>query len=354
MAKARTEESYNDAYESLKETHRYCADWLHNLRGMFASYLLVGRRGIVTTNAVEQFNNVMLEARESPISDALLMLMNKSAKQTVRRKQQGMKWKEQGLKIVPHAQETYTANLTEGLMRQTTVLKYPSENDPLAQVDVSSGSVLNANSANSTLLITLNILTGGIVCRCRFREEWGVRCVHAVAAIRAIGHNSADLLWFDKGLSIDSYIREYSAIPVSMSCIKLLKTNIRKLQPDHRIVKAGRPRKKKRIEPDSKRVCPGCGGKGHFLRTCTALNVGRLCEELKKKVEKAAEIKLAVMADEMNPSEVVMNIDADININYAEVEDMSDNIHGNDSDSERDNTSFDGHNNFQLGPEMEI
>ena len=119
MAKARTEESYNDAYESLKETHHYCADWLHNLRGMFASYLLVGRRGIVTTNAVEQFNNVMLEVRESPISDALLMLMNKSAEQTVRRKQQGMKWKEEGLKIVPCAQEMYMTNLTEGLMRHT-------------------------------------------------------------------------------------------------------------------------------------------------------------------------------------------------------------------------------------------
>ena len=52
MAKARTKESYNAAYESLKETHRYCADWLHDLKGMFASYLLIGRRGIVTTNVV--------------------------------------------------------------------------------------------------------------------------------------------------------------------------------------------------------------------------------------------------------------------------------------------------------------
>ena len=113
---------------------------------MFASYLLVGRKGIVTTNAVEQFNNVMLEAREAPISHALLMLMNKSAEQTVRRKQQGMKWKEEGLKIVPRAKETYLTNLTKGLMRQTIVIKHPSDNDPLAQVDVSSGSVLNVNS----------------------------------------------------------------------------------------------------------------------------------------------------------------------------------------------------------------
>ena len=180
--------------------------------------------------------------------------------------------------------------------------------------------------------------------------------MHAVAAIRAIDHNSIDLKWFDEGLSIDSYIREYSAVPVSMSCIKVLKTNIRNLQPDHHIVKAGRPRKKKRIDPDSKRVCPGCGGIGHFLRTCTAVKVGRLCEKVEKKVEKAVERKLAVFADDMNPSEVVMNIDADININSAEIEDVSEDAHGSDSDSdsESDNTSFDDHNNFQVGPEMEI
>ena len=53
-------------------------------------------------------------------------------------------------------------------MRQTEVIKYPSEKDPLAQVDVSSGSVLNVNS---TMLVTLNVLTGGIVCGCRFRQE---------------------------------------------------------------------------------------------------------------------------------------------------------------------------------------
>ena len=120
-----------------------------HMQGMFASYLLIGRRGIVTTNAVEQFNNVMLETRESPISDALLMLMNKSAQQTVHRKQQGMKWKEEGMKIVPNAHETYVTNLTEGLTRQAVIIKYPSENDPLAQVDVSSGSVLNVNSTNA-------------------------------------------------------------------------------------------------------------------------------------------------------------------------------------------------------------
>ena len=77
MTKARAEALYCRAYQHLYVTNQYCAEWLHARRKMFASFILVGRRGIVTTNSVEQFNRVMLEARESPITDALLILLNK-------------------------------------------------------------------------------------------------------------------------------------------------------------------------------------------------------------------------------------------------------------------------------------
>ena len=43
----------------------------------FTAYLVFGRRGIVTSNSVEQHNNTILEARCAPIPDALLMLLNK-------------------------------------------------------------------------------------------------------------------------------------------------------------------------------------------------------------------------------------------------------------------------------------
>jgi len=52
--------------------------------GNVCFYILIGRRGIVTTNPVEQFNNIMLEARELPITDALLILMNKITNLTAR------------------------------------------------------------------------------------------------------------------------------------------------------------------------------------------------------------------------------------------------------------------------------
>ena len=94
MAKARTEQRYKIAYEELIQTHEFCAKWLDARKQTFASYLLPGRRGIVTTNPVEQFNRTMLEARQAPIADALLMLLNKSGEQTNDRLRLGKKWKD--------------------------------------------------------------------------------------------------------------------------------------------------------------------------------------------------------------------------------------------------------------------
>ena len=84
--------------------------------------------------------------------------------------------------------------------------------------------------------------------------------------------------------------------------------------------------------------------------------MGRLCDELKQKVEKAAEKKLAVLTDDMNPSEVVMNIDDDININSAEVDEVSDNIYDSDSDSdsESEHMSINDQDYFQVCHEMEL
>jgi len=85
MAKARTSAQYWLAYKDLYIANQYCAEWLHARREMFASYILLVRRSIVTTNPVEQFNRVMLEARGAPITEALLMLLCKIGKTTVER-----------------------------------------------------------------------------------------------------------------------------------------------------------------------------------------------------------------------------------------------------------------------------
>lgn len=88
MAKAKSEFVYNNALTKLKATHLFCATWLDDRKYQFASHILCGRRGIVTTNPVEQFNNTMLQARAAPISDALLMLINKMGTQAVVKKRE--------------------------------------------------------------------------------------------------------------------------------------------------------------------------------------------------------------------------------------------------------------------------
>ena len=180
------------------------------------------------------------------------------------------------------------------------------------------------------LTVTFDISTGKISCGCGFYEEMGIPCAHAIAAIRAVGGNAADPIWFDKGLSVESYICEYAAQPVSMGCIKLLSSTVVEMQPPHRIVKAGRPKKKKRFTYDAKRQCVGCGGKGHFLSTCTKIEVGRVCDNLKKKVKKVVQEKCDQWTGEMNPKPNP----SDINVSFAEIDDEIDNENINDSGSE--------------------
>ena len=98
-------------------------------------------------------------------------------------------------------------------------------------------------------------------------------CIHAVAAICAINLCPADTIWFDPKLTVDNYLKEYSAVPVSMGCIKITEETVKKMEPDHRIVKLGRPTKKKRVERKQRRTCFGCGQPGHFVSTYDNINV---------------------------------------------------------------------------------
>ena len=82
----------------------------------------------------------------------------------------------------------------------------------------------------------------------------GIPCSHATAALRAVGENAADPIWFNKGLSVETYICEYAAEPVSLGCIKLLKSTVVEMQPPHRIVKSGRPKKVQRNKSGSELV----------------------------------------------------------------------------------------------------
>ena len=94
------------------------------------------------------------------------------------------------------------------------------------------------------LTVKSDISTGRISCGCQLYEEMGIPCSHAIAALRAIGENAADPIWFHQGLSVETYICEYAAEPLSLGCIKLLKSTVVEMQPPHRIVKSGRPKKR--------------------------------------------------------------------------------------------------------------
>ena len=191
-------------------------------------------------------------------------------------------------------------------------------------------------NVNSMLTVVINTATGKIECGCCYHEEMGIPCVHAIAVIRAIGRNPVDPIWFDSGLTVDSYISEYAAIPVSIGCIKLRESTIVKMQPDHHIVRAGRPRKKKRISRPTKRYCCGCGENGHFLSPCTKVKIGSLCQTLKDKVNHAAKLKFAEWDGEMNPLRFTMGPMDDFTVEVTDVEQLPNGLDDKQSDDHDD------------------
>ena len=142
-----------------------------------------------------------------------------------------------GLDIVPNVIAIFEENLQEGLTRRAFVRQNPTAAEPIAKVDVTRS--LFVVNVNAMLTVVLDTSNGTIECGCRFREEMGIPCIHAVAVIRAIDLCPADTIWFDPKLTVDNYLKEYSAVPVSMGCIKITEETVKKMEPVHRIVKLG-------------------------------------------------------------------------------------------------------------------
>ena len=66
---------------------------------MFASYLNPGRRGCVTSNPVEQFNNVLVDIRKMPAHTAVLALLEDMSVKTVKRYNNASKERNAGYKF---------------------------------------------------------------------------------------------------------------------------------------------------------------------------------------------------------------------------------------------------------------
>jgi len=149
-----------------------------------------------------------------------------------------MKWKNNGLNFVPTVQSTYEANLADGLTRQVIIRQCNLPLSPIVLGDVCKPGPVP--DVNSILKVKIDTNSGNIEWRCNFEGEYCIPCLHAIALIHAVGLNTAEPLWFDSGLTVDSYINEYDASPVSLGNIKLHRGNTTIIEPDHRIVKSGR------------------------------------------------------------------------------------------------------------------
>ena len=82
LAKVRTEDGYLDVLEKIRNIHPEWADWLHERRQEFATYLFlrdhIVRWWEVTSNAVENVNSSLLDVRNLPILYLIMGVIEKS------------------------------------------------------------------------------------------------------------------------------------------------------------------------------------------------------------------------------------------------------------------------------------
>ena len=148
----------------------------------------------------------MLQARSPPISEALLMLLNRMGSQAVLRKNQGMKQKNDELNFIPSVQSTYEANLADDLTQQVIFRQCNLPFSPIIVGDVCKRGPMPG--VNSILKVKVNANSGNIECGCNFGSEHSIPCLYAIALIHVIDLKSAEPLWLDSGSTIDSYINK--------------------------------------------------------------------------------------------------------------------------------------------------
>ena len=125
------------------------------------------------------------------------------------------------------------------------------------------GNVSKVSSNFSANDISINITDKKVVCHCRFMEETGMLCLHAMALIaheEEINMNVTE--WYLHRYHAQHYLNCYSLTLPSLAIDRSF--NVTTIVPPEHKVTAGRPRNKRYVTSSNKtRVCRACGKEGH-------------------------------------------------------------------------------------------
>jgi hypothetical protein len=285
LCRARTEAKYKIHLQALSTLKPSLADWFDSRKDLFASYLFIekskSRFRIITSNAAEQMNSALIEARAEPIFDAICHLGDWQKRKTYERHEQAKKWIAEGKQLTNDAEKFKVATASEATQRVVHVLQ---QSGTVIKAEVSTSS---DNRATEFLAVELNLSTFEITCPCLWTFETGKPCYHGAAVIIKTESEWNDPRWFHKIYHLSTYKRMYEKPAPAISTSGVLKGH--PILPPEAIAQKGRP-KSKRIEKQSrstkKRTCPACGEAGHFAKSCLKPSTQMRFDRYRRDVEK--------------------------------------------------------------------
>ena len=270
LAKARTEEAYLDVLQRIRSIHHEWAEWLHQRRSEFATYLFlrqdIPRWGKVTSNAVENVNSSILDIRNLPILYLIMGLIEKSQAKYLSGYQKSVELLERKAAITDFAWNYHKKLAQEAIKRKVFITQ---EREDYYCGKVSTG---NPNSPCPRFIQVIVIPTEqDSNCPCMFVQEEGMSCVHIIALLRKTGRSVNDKWWFSERFHTRTYHASYSAMVPTLALAKL-EADLLFVPPEYK-KPAGRPAKQRKDrshlnKTNNKHQCSSCGALGHSFRTC--------------------------------------------------------------------------------------
>ena len=270
LAKARTEESYLDKLEEIREIHPEWADWLHQRRSEFATYCFlkqdVRRWGKVTSNAVENVNSSLLDVRSLPILYLINGIIEKSQAKYLSGYRKSVELLERKIAISNHAFNYYKELTEEAIQRKVFITQ---ERDTFISGKVSTGN--SKTTCPKFIDVSVDTLDQDSHCSCMFFQEEGLRCVHIIALLRKQGKHLREKWWFAQRYHTRTYHSSYSG-NVPVLALNKLEVDLFFVPPEYKRP-AGRPARVRKDrshlnKTDRLKQCSSCGGLGHSFKTC--------------------------------------------------------------------------------------
>ena len=210
LAKLRTEELFNIHLEELrKEIGIDQKEWWFERKDQYASYRFLSK-GVerflkVLSNGAEQMNSVHKDARMEPLLTLLQSINEWNMSKFSVRNNKATQWINKNQKLTDYASEKHRKSLDEAFRRNVRFVQWNADHSEVI------GNVSKVSSNFSAVDLSINVVDKQITCQCKFMEETGMMCLHAIALMAHEEEiNWEETEWYEQIYHAQNYLNCYS------------------------------------------------------------------------------------------------------------------------------------------------